>query len=78
MFAGSSQPIGGLVGAENRRCHSICSVLATSQGGWCGVVFMTRRPLLRLVREWTDLPAEAVLEQPEATVQSDQRQRIPC
>ena len=41
------------------------------------VVFMTRSPLLRLIREWTDLPADAVLEQPEATVQADQRQQIP-
>ena len=40
-------------------------------------VFMTRRPLLSLIRDWTGLAAEAVLEQPEATVQDDQRQQIP-
>tara|TARA_B100000674_G_C37979240_1_gene981101 strand:- start:979 stop:2727 length:1749 start_codon:yes stop_codon:yes gene_type:complete len=40
-------------------------------------VFMTRPPLIRLMREWLDLPADAVFEQPEATVQDDQRQQIP-
>ena len=40
-------------------------------------VFMTRRPLIRLIREWTDLPADAVVEQPQETIKEDLRQQIP-